>query len=147
ELLESYLLLRPLDAEVQARYGFLLAKWARTESGKFEAFMALEQALRMDLSRHDIRREIIRIAVSYGRFSDALEHLAILQETFPQDSELERLEAQCHSVQGHFEQADDLLADAVAHGPDQVENYRLRASMLRDHLKKPKEADQVIRDM
>lgn len=147
DLMETYLALKPQDAAAQARYGFMLAKRAKTLRTKFEAYEALEQAMRMDLTRLDVRRELIRIALAYGRYSDALEHLAILQETFPDDGELDRLKAQCYSIQGQFEQADGWLAKAIRDGPDQLENYRLRAALLRQHLRKRPEADQVIRDM
>lgn len=145
--LDQYVKLKPDDNEAQARLGLLMAKDAKDFKAKWNAYQALDKALRNDQNRHDLRMEMARIAVQIHRFPDAKEHLEILQKKNPEDGELDRLQALCQAGESKWDQADFWLSRAIIHQPDQVENHMLRAEVLRRYRKKPDDADNVVRSM
>lgn len=130
-----YLILRPDDTETMAKYGLLQADKAdeaRNPPGKFQAMLTLEQVLRREPDRHPIRRRLIDLAMSVGRFADARVHLeTLLKDAFKEDAELERLMAGCFVGSGDEAGAADWLEKAIKHAPTLVENYVALAGLER----------------
>src|SRR5690606_13894485 len=95
--LKSYLTLRPEDTEVLARYGRLIDQRAETTEQRIRAMLTLEQVLRRDPGREDLRRRVVQIAMSDGirRISDARHHLDELLVANPKDVEALALLGRC----------------------------------------------------
>lgn len=142
--LERYVTMTPDDVEAQARYGLLLEKASTKPRDQLRAFLVLEKAVRSSPERHDVRREVVRLAMALGRPGDARDHLNVLVEAFPEDSGLAELQAKCFASTAHFAEAADWYARAIKHGPERVDCYVERARLLRRRLQKPEEADRVM---
>jgi tetratricopeptide (TPR) repeat protein len=145
ECLYAYLALQPKDSEVGARLGLLLARQARSRRERQEACLVLEQVLRADGDRPDVRREAARLQVELEHFADARNHLAILLEANPGDAELELLAGYCDEALEAYEQAAARYARVLEHPPGPVDAYGRQARLLRDRLGLPEQADAVIR--
>ena len=78
---------------VLATYATLLAKMAKTPKALTQAYLTLDQAVRRDPTRTDLRRQIIDLAMSpqFMRYNDALDHLKVLSD----DSEVLTKRARC----------------------------------------------------
>src|SRR5207248_1131144 len=85
DYLTQYLGLAPADTDALARYGLLRERLARGPRGRVGALLVLEEALRRDGSRQDVRRRAARLATEIRRFSDARHHLDALGEAADQD--------------------------------------------------------------
>ncbi len=83
EYLSRYLGLAPKDNETYARYALLLDKMAKAPRAKIQAFLVLEQALRREPTRSDIRRTVVKSAMTMQRYLDAIVHLKILLKETP----------------------------------------------------------------
>jgi tetratricopeptide (TPR) repeat protein len=145
--LGRYLARVPTDTEALARYGRILDKLAATPDERLRALLVLEQVLRRDGSQHDIRRQLVRIAMheQLRRFSDAREHLEVLlRDVSPGDGELEYLLGRCHAANGEFPRAAEYFEKALQHAPRQIETYAALAHLLRKKLDQPQRADQVM---
>jgi predicted Zn-dependent protease len=95
DYLDQFLGLAPGDNEALARLGVLLDELAKTSRARARAFYILEQVLRREADQPDIRRRVIRIALSIGRFSDAEQHLKRLLPKSPDDVELLQFMGRC----------------------------------------------------
>ncbi|MBL8798796.1 MAG: tetratricopeptide repeat protein [Planctomycetia bacterium] len=145
--LKNYLGLMPRDTEVLARYGQALERAAVTPNARVHALLVLEQVLRREPQRHDIRRRVVNLAMHpmVGRFSDAREHLEILlREYTPDDPELEALLARCHAARGEFEPAAACYEKAIQHDSKKIENYVVLAELLRRKLDSARRANEVM---
>jgi len=154
ELLGNYLAFVPNDKDVLARYGLLLER--KSDSAKsigekirtrIQAFIVLEKASRLSPERQDLHRKLANVAMSLGRFNDALEHLKPLLESSPKDGELNDLKGQCYEGATEYQKAAESYEKAIKHAPQQVETYQRLATVWRRHLDKPGEAKQVMNDL
>jgi tetratricopeptide (TPR) repeat protein len=143
--LRLYLGFVPGDDEALIRYGLLLDRRARTPRDRLQPFLVLEQALRRQPTRHDLRRRLVEITMELGRYSDARAHIeALLNGAAPDDADLERRLARCYIVAGEAAKADASLEKAIGHKPDQVEDYVALADLRRTRLGQPERADAVM---
>src|SRR4051812_46812773 len=73
DYLGRYVSLRPDDLDALARYGALLADERLATSGqaKYRAMSVLNKVLYRDPQRHDVRRQVARLAVALGMYGDA----------------------------------------------------------------------------
>ncbi|MBY0523237.1 MAG: tetratricopeptide repeat protein [Gemmataceae bacterium] len=145
--LERYVNLTPDDSDALARMGLLLERTAKTPREHLRAFFVLESALRQAPQQHDVRRQLVRLTIAQGRPTDAQDHLNVLMQDFPNDAELEGLQAQCALATAQFARAAEWLAKATQHEPQRVEYYAQLASVLRRRLNRPQEADRVMDQM
>jgi cellulose synthase operon protein C len=145
--LEHYLTLAPEEADALARYGLLLQRAARSGGDRLRAFFALEKALRAQPERHDVRREVVRLAIRLGRHTDARDHLNVLLAAFPEDGELEELQARCAVATAQFAEAAEWYDRALRHAPERVDSYVERAQLLRRRLNRPADADRVMEQL
>jgi tetratricopeptide (TPR) repeat protein len=125
-----YLYYAPSDTDALARYGQLLVRTGNREQVA-RAFLVLEKVLRQDSARHDIRRQLVTMAMAMNRFSDAREHLKLLRVSFPQDAELENLLGMCHEASEDYASAADCYLQAIRHQPTRVQSYVRLARVLR----------------
>src|SRR5262249_58519703 len=99
--------LRPGDTDTLARYGLMLAdrKVATSFAARFYAMRVLQQVLRQEPGRRDIRRQVADLAMSLGRFTDARDDLEVLLRATPNDGELEGLLGRCQEAAGNYKAA------------------------------------------
>lgn len=142
--LSQYLNFKPTDPNEYEDALVLFAEWSneRAEtSGQYkQAFLSLEQALRVKGDRHDLRRKAARMALKLGRYGDALTHLELLCPTPSRpisdansptlesddcggDGELVKLKAQAYTGKGEYAQAARGYINAIRLAPDDFANY------------------------
>jgi tetratricopeptide (TPR) repeat protein len=142
--LEHYLTMAPDEPEALSRYGLLLERSAHSGGDHKRAFFALEKALRAQPERHDVRRALVPLAIRLGRHTDARDHLNILLAAFPEDSDLQELQARCAAATAQFAEAADWYERALRHDPQRVDSYVERARLLRRRLNRAADADRVM---
>jgi len=138
DYLKRYLELAPQDQDVRARYALLLAdqkKMAKSPLALARSFAPLEDALRHNPERHDLRRRIIEVAMELKWYGDAAQHLDRLLLVFPRDATLEVLRGRCYEASGEFKKARKGYSEAIAHAPREIENYARLAYLLRQHTR------------
>jgi tetratricopeptide (TPR) repeat protein len=144
EFLDQYLGMVPDDNEALARYGVLLDGLAKTPRARVRAFFVLEQVVRRDGGRSDIRLRVARMATVLGRFQDAKTHLKVLMKETPENAEVMQLLGRCAAGELRYEEAEKWYKKALEKAPDRVELSVEYASLLRDHLDMPGRADERI---
>lgn len=142
--LSRYIALRPDDADARSRFGLMLGDQADDEAARRRGLLVLEQALRVDPSRRDVRRKVVDLAMGLKRPKEAREHIETLRKDAPKDGELEALLGECEEADGHYAEAEALYAQANEHAPHRVATYPRRAALLRSRLSRAAEADRVM---
>lgn len=142
--LSNYLAFVPEDTPTLARYGLTLEKLPSGVGMHAQAMSTLEQVLRREPGRRDIRQAVIRLAFDMGLPAAARSHLVALLPGAPEPAELERLLAWCDEAAGEYQGAVDWLRRAAGHEPAHVATAVRLAELLRERLDKPLEADQVM---
>src|SRR5262249_38056027 len=125
-------------------------KVASNARARSRALDLLEQVLRRDSSRADVRRALIPLALRQGRHQEARPHIEILFQASPQDPHLEYFTGVCDEADGQVTKAADWYAKAINHGTDGkdkliVDSYLRRARLLRSGLNQPEEATKLVR--
>lgn len=141
ENLSWYLRLVPEDTEVKTELGLLLADLGRNGP----AFVTLEDVLRRDAGRADVRRRLVKVALELNRPGDARSHLErhLLPAT-PEDAELWELLGQCQEAQGAYSEALASWDRAIQLDAPRLEVHERRAHLLRQRLGRPQEADAAL---
>ena len=148
EHLERFLGFRPEDINARARYGEALdeqAKKTGSVPGLRYAFFLLEDVLRRDPERRDLRRRQVDTAMALGKFPAALAHLDVLHKIAPKDAELERLMGRCYEFGRESDKAVTAYQMAIEHAPDQIDNY-LRVAVL-SRERNAEKANKALADM
>lgn len=153
--LRRYLMTRPNDLDTRERLARGMCAAVKTGRNPMEAYLFLDDVLRRDPGRDNLRRFMIDFAVDprIGLYAEAREHLDTLLQKQPADGELEGLYALCLAREGKYRTgsgsrgAADWYAESIKHRPDLIESYTGLAVILRLHLNRPEEAHQVIADM
>lgn len=135
DYLSRYLGLVPGDTEARARYGLLLSqeKMLTWPKARDRAFLVLQDVLRREPQRQDVRRRSARLALDLQRFNDALEDLERLRKPVPENGEIEQLLARCHEGKRNYKEARKCLENAIKLAPKEIENYEHLAYLLRSH--------------
>ena len=89
--LARYVGLEPSDGEARARYVLLLERLSPPGEAKGRAYLALDDALRRNPDRADVRRRAAELAMAFGRYGDARGHLKELQNPLLKKKEFEKL--------------------------------------------------------
>jgi cellulose synthase operon protein C len=145
EYLRRYLVYDPNNKDALAKYALTLSDLAKSEKQLTRAFLALEQALRCDSGRGELRRKIVPIAMQLGRFTDAQEHLEVLvHEVAPNECILKQLLGKCHEAKKEYEKAAAWYEKAIQDDPHDIAAYTLFVNLLRRHFGKPHKADEVM---
>jgi len=144
-----YLEFAPNDPTVVADLGLLLADLAEAQPrARRPAYETLENALRLDPSRVELRRRLVAIAVDIGRYTDAHEHLVThLLPRSPKDPELLLFLARCQEAMGQYPLSAKSYQEVIDLAPARLEASLRFADLLRRRLDKPKEADAVLEKM
>ena len=90
----------------------------------------LDQVLRRDADRPDVRRKAADLAMSLNRFTDAQEHLVVLLQGAPDDGALEGLLGECQTRNAKYKEARQYFESAIRHSPTEIENYGRLAFLL-----------------
>jgi tetratricopeptide (TPR) repeat protein len=150
---ERYLEFKPDDAAVIIAFAEMLEqqmeKQAPGARNPRKIVYLLEEALRREAGRDDLRRRIVKhyLLPRMRRYKDAEAHLDILQRAFPEDGSLWQERAICQEQLGQYEAAEESLRKATRFPPDQVHGYELLASLLRKRLNRTQQADAAISEM
>jgi Tfp pilus assembly protein PilF len=146
--LRRYVAARSNDLDARERLGRLLVQNARTGKQLVGAFYFLEDVLRRDPDRDDLRRFTAELALRrLGLYSEAHEHLKRLNEKTPNDGVLEEMYALCWFRERNYPKAAEWYEKAVEHAPDQLGAHMGLALVRRVHLNQPKKADEAIVEM
>ena len=141
--LSRYLAVRPDDAGARGRYGILLAKVAKTEREKEQAFVTLERALREDPGLADVREVSAELAIALARYADARGHLNTLLGDRPNDERLTNLLGLSLEASGQLAEAAELFEQAIKYDRGRVEFYARLAALYR-RTDQADKADQVM---
>lgn len=151
EYYDRYLRQVPEDSEAAGQYAILVADWAEEpgapRSANQLAFQELERALRLDSSRDDIRRRLIKYTMARRRIADAIQHINVLLEKYPEDGELFARLAQCHASQNRLDEAREAFEKSIAADPQRVDSYLAYAVMLRGKLDEVEQANALMDTM
>ena len=85
--------------------------------------------------------------MSLGRWGDAIDHIKKLLKKTPDDVDLMTKLGTCHFALDHNREAEQTLREAISQDPQQVAAYGLLASILRERLNNPEQADETIDKM
>src|SRR5690606_38962882 len=99
-------------------------------------YAALEEVVRKDPSRADLRKPLSEAAIQVERFADAEFHLDELLKTRPDDPELVRLKAKAragHAQQAARREAAELYIAAIGLDGSAVDAYAELAALLEQH--------------
>lgn len=151
QYLERYLSYVPGDTDALVRYAELLVSEQAPQNSQVRqrALDVMEQVLRRDPSRAEVRRRLVLLALSTKQFSLAREHLEVLMKASPQDSELEFDAGRCEEGDRQYERAVHWYQQAITHAKDKtsahvIASYARQAEILRRHLDRGKEATQLV---
>jgi tetratricopeptide (TPR) repeat protein len=143
-LLQQYLDYQPDDTNALAQYALILEQGAPSAQVRFKSFLLLEQVLRRQPDRHDLRRRAIQAAIDLGRYEDAIRHLEYLLNTGAARGPLEHQLGWCREALDQYEQAAACFRRAIGHAPQQVESYVLLSELLEGRLDQREEAARVM---
>lgn len=149
-LLAWYLTYEPGDKQALAKYGLLLEKQATTRALRLQAMQKLEEALRADPSRDDVRFRLANCLInllSNDRLPAAINHLMALQPRWKQPGEIEHMLGWCYEARGDYPQAAEWFGRAIASSANRLESYILLADVLHNRLDQSDEAGQILDKM
>jgi tetratricopeptide (TPR) repeat protein len=147
DLLSRYLALFPNNTEVRARMGMIMARAARNGEQQYQAFFVLERVLREDRQHEndDVRRRVVHLAIDLKYYDKAIKHLEVLTAAHKNEGELFDLIGQCYVAQGEFTKAEEAFSESIKVAPDCFQAYTDLAALLRRHLSKEQQADDLIK--
>ena len=147
--LSRYIALEPTDAKARGDFALLLAddKIAVKPRALWRAYYALQDALRLNGDRQDVRRRAIKLAMNSPiiRFNDAAMDIDKLFEQNVKDAELWGWRGLCYEVLngGDFKEARKSYEEALRQPTKDPENYIRLAFLLISHWDKVKLAKQT----
>lgn len=150
DYLRRYLRARPSDLDARERLGRQLCESSVSPKQLLEGYLVLQDVLRQDGGRDELRRHAITLAMrpQLALYAEAQADIDALLKKRPGDGELEELWGNCLVAAGDYQQASDKFEQAARHQPDRVTAYGSRAVVLRQpQLKDPAAADAVIAKM
>ncbi|MEO2091717.1 MAG: tetratricopeptide repeat protein, partial [Gemmataceae bacterium] len=149
EYLRRYLALRPSDTATRERFGLLLADTATDAEGLFRALLVLDQSIRDNPTRRDLRRRAAAVGLFLGPDTrpGAIEHYtALINDAHPDDDVGAYYgRGNCHELGENFAAAAVDYREVVRLDPTHAAAAGRLAGLLRGRLAKPDEADGVIK--
>ena len=145
--LRGYLLMEPDDRETRQKLAVALADVAKSAKQRYEAFLFLEQVLKDDPTQSELRRRLIDLLMSGGRFPDAIEHLKMLIANAPSDDQLHLLMARSYAAVGENLRAVGFYENAIRCAPRSLSTYEELAELLHERMNEEEKASQVIDQM
>ncbi len=142
-----YLVYEPDDPAALAAYARALDRLPFSPTTRLQTFLVMEQAVRRDPTRHDLRERLVRLAINMRRFADAERHLEGLATALPARGDVEHQLGWCQEARGNYPAAAASFARAIKKAPMQLESYVLLAELLQRQLDQPEEAARVLDQM
>ncbi len=136
----------PSENDALARLAMIQVKQAKSMQARLSAMLNLEQVLRREPDRHEIRRLLVEQAMHPDllRYNDAKEHLAVLSRAFPKEAELHLALGRCEEALGKIPAAQTSYVTAIELAPTMVEAYHDLAELQSQRLKKPADAARTL---
>lgn len=147
DYLERYLRLNPSDTDARSRHALLINSLAKSGRHKQQAYELLNEALSHDPSRHELRRELIPLAIFLGEYKEARRDIAELQALGLEDCELMRQQARVEVAERKFDNAEKWYRKAIAADPTKFEISLELASLFRGPLNSATFADLAVDQM
>ncbi len=147
DLFRQYLAFEPDDTEAIAQYAVALEQTSSAAQSRFKIFFLLEQVLRRQPDRSDVRLQAVQVAIDLGRMADAIDHLKYLLGASPPTSELEHRLGWCQEAEGRYEDSAASFRRAIVLDPAHIDSHILLAELLSRHLKQSEEAAKVMDEM
>jgi tetratricopeptide (TPR) repeat protein len=158
DFLRRYLAYEPANTAVMFRWGIALDEYGKkvnSPADRLKGLDLLEQGLRRDARREDVRRRLIDLAMDLGDFESAQLHVQTLRKLYPKEPLLLKRLAQCEletsNAPDRFANAAKWLEEARAatppNAPADLELYQLLMSLYRTQLDNPSQADELMQDL
>ncbi|HYV35442.1 MAG TPA: tetratricopeptide repeat protein [Gemmataceae bacterium] len=129
-VLEQYLGMAPHDDLALAKFGVMLAQDAKNPRARERAVLVLDQVLRRDPNREDLRRKVVELTLSLGQFNAARHHLALLHKIHPEDVDVLHWYGRCEAGVGNNDKAAEWYGKAIKIDPQRVELSMDYAALL-----------------
>jgi tetratricopeptide (TPR) repeat protein/VanZ family protein len=141
---EQYCSSAPNDVNALAEFA-ILSDDARTRpNGGKGVFMLFERVLRKDQTRDDIRRRLVVTAIELGRYSDALSHVKVLQQTYPKEGLFDFQAGVCQEKLGNHIAAAEAFQAAIDDSPEMIEPWERLAWLQHAESGKTEAAEQLM---
>ena len=106
--------------------------------------MLFERVLRKDQTRDDIRRRLVVTAIELGRYSDALSHVKVLQQTYPKEGLFDFQAGLCQEKLGNHNAAAEAFQAAIDDTPEMIEPWERLAWLTHAESGKTEAAEQLM---
>ena len=147
-LLDRYLRYKPNDLDALTRYGILLADGTGNSLSNIDVTMGvMDRVLSQDPGNPEILRRAMKLNYQRQRFTDSLNRAQELLKVTPDDAEAEKYVGLCKEFENKYTEAAEAYRLSIKHAPQDAETYAYLASLLRDQLDQPEEADKVMDEM
>lgn len=138
DYVSRYVALVPTDEPALERLAALLVdeRLGKSQIAKRRAKLVLEKVLYSQPKRHDVRRQLIKLNVELGGYTDAgddLDKYLLAETEFKNDSELRYLRGLCFDNTGKFKDARTQYEMSVNAANPSLEAYLRLAYLLRRH--------------
>ena len=142
--LRRYVLLAPKDPEGLIQFGTLL----RAAGGDDQSYAMLDRALRIVPDRTEVRRDLVKIGMDLGRYSEVADHIRdyILKDS-PNDGEALSQLSSCLIALGQYEEAETPLETSIEVAPAYLDSYVMLASLRHERLNRASDAMDAIDTM
>ncbi|WP_197443802.1 tetratricopeptide repeat protein [Maioricimonas rarisocia] len=137
------------DLDAREELVCLMHDRAATLNERFHVWNEMEQILRLDSSRHDIRRRAADLLIEFGMVRPALAHFEFLIHEEQDDWEVYTLIGFCREQLGKredLEAAADAYRKAIDLAPEHYENYVAFALVLEKLPERGAVADALLRE-
>jgi tetratricopeptide (TPR) repeat protein len=146
-LYHHYLQYQPDDTEAITHYATALDKSTSSGQARYQTYFLLEQVLRRQPQRDDIRRQVVQLAIEQERFDEAVRHLEQLTLAGPDKGKYLHQLGWCQEALRQYAASAESFRKAIAAAPAQLDSYVLLAELLEHRFEQPGEAQQVMDNM
>lgn len=141
---EQYCNSAPNDVNALAEFAILSDDARQRPNGGKGVFMLFERVLRKDQTRDDIRRRLVTTAIELARYSDALSHVKVLQQTYPKEGLFDFQAGICHEKLSNHSSAAEAFQAAIDDMPEMIEPWERLAWLKHAESAKTDEAEQLM---
>lgn len=144
ERLGRYVALKPSDRSARIRHALLSDQTAITPQAKARAIQTLEDVLRRNPGRADVRMALAARSLDLGKVSEARTYLRILSREYSHDPSVAELAGRCDEASGDFKGASRWYEFVLASEPSRIVSALGLAGLRRGRLRDPEGADRVM---